>query len=110
MNKVVGILYAISCFVTSWTSGGMLGVGMWFWIIIASGVFVAFSQYFPMIRGLGTVLAGLIGIVSIVAVLLGLMVATVGGSFKLDGDEVLLLLSFFFIAVFGFTLVRINKN
>lgn len=109
MNKVVAILYAVSCFATSWISGSILGVGMWFWIIIASGVFVAITQFFPKIRGLGAAMAGLIGIISVGAVLLVLLAATIGGSFKLDDDELLLLLSLFFIAVFGFTLVRINR-
>ena len=109
MNRIVGLLYAISCFATSWISGSMLGVGMWFWIIIGSGVFVAFSQFFPIIRDFGAIVALLIGIISIIAVLLGLAAATIGGSFKLDNDELLLLLSFFLVAVFGFTLVKINK-
>ena len=110
MNKPIAILYAISCFSTSWISGKLLGVGMWFWIIGASGVVVAISQYFSTTRVLGSIVAGFLGIVSVGAISLGLTAATTGGSFKLADTELLLLLSFFFIAVFGFTLVRINKN
>ncbi len=88
----------------------MLGVGMWFWIIIASGIFVAISQFFSKTQGFGAIVAALIGVISIVAVLLGLLAATVGGSFNSDDDGLLLLLSFFLIAVLGFTLAKINKK
>ncbi len=110
MNKFVAILYAISCFTTAWISGNLLGVGMWFYIIMASGVLVACSQFFPKIRGLGTFLAALTGTISVIAVFLGLMAASIGGSFDSEDPGMLLLLSFFFIAVFGFTLVRINNK
>jgi len=110
MNKVVAILFTISCFATSWISGIILGVGMWFWIIIASGVFVSISQFLPIIRGVGAVMAGLMGIISIIAVLLGLLAATTGGSFDFDDEGFLLLLSFCFIAMFGFALVIFNKS
>ena len=49
-------------------------------------------------------------IISIIAVLLGLLAATTGGSFDSDDDGFLLLLSFCFIAMFGFALVIFNKS
>ncbi len=110
MNKVVAIFFAISCFATSVTSGNILGVGMWFWIIIATGIFVAVSQFLPALRGLGSVAALLLAVISVCAVILTLLAATIGGSFKLDDRETLLVFSFFMIAVFGFLLVRINKK
>lgn len=110
MNKTIAILFAVSCFATSALSNSIMGPGMWFWIIIITGVFVALSQFFPKIRVFGAGIAGLLGIVSIFAVLLGLVAATIGGSFKLDTDEALLLFSFFLIAVFGITLVRVNRK
>lgn len=110
MNKIVAILFAIACFATSAVSGSILGVGMWFWIIIATGVFVAVSQFVPMLRGLGSVAALLLGVISVCAVGLTLLVATTGGSFKLDNKEALLVFTFFMIAVLGFSLVGINKR
>jgi hypothetical protein len=110
MNKLVAILFAFSCFLTAFTSGRMLGVGMWFWIIIATGVFVAVSQFLPVFQNVGAFAAGLLGVISVLAVLLSLLAATIGGSFKLNRDESLLIFSFFLIAVFGFVLVRINKK
>lgn len=110
MNKFIGILFAISCVATSWISGGLLGVGMWFWIIIAIGVFVAVSQFIPILRGLGSAAALLLGVISVCAVGLTLLAATTGGSFKLDNKEALLVFTFFMIAVLGFSLVGINKR
>ena len=95
---------------TSITSGSILGVGMWFWIIIATGILVATSQFFPLLRPFGSVAALLLGIISVFAVLLTLLAATIGGSFELDSSETLLVFSFTMIAVFGFPLVFINKK
>ena len=88
----------------------MLGVGMWFWVIMGAGIFVAISQFTPMLQGFGTLVAGLLGIISVLAIFLTLLAATIGGSFKLEDNELLLLLSFFFVAVFGFSLVGINRR
>jgi hypothetical protein len=110
MNRVVAILFAITCFSTSWISGSLLSVGMWFWVILVSGIVVAISQFFQTTQELGSIVAALISVISIFAVLSGLLAATVGGSFKSDDDGLLLLFSFFLTAVFGFTLVRINRK
>jgi len=110
MNKIVGILFAIACIATSAVSGSILGVGMWFWIIIAAGVFVAVSQFIPMLRGLGSVAALLLGVISVCGVMLTLLAATTGGSFKIDNNEALLVFTFFMIAVLGFSLVGISKR
>ncbi|MGB5607139.1 MAG: hypothetical protein WBN51_11505 [Gammaproteobacteria bacterium] len=110
MNKIVAILFAISCFATSAVSGSILGVGMWFWIIIAAGVFVADSQFAPMFRELGSVAALLLGVISVFAVVLTLLAGTIGGSLKLDNREALLVFTFSMIAVSGLSLVSINKK
>ena len=110
MNKAVATLFAISCFVTSFTSGNILGIGMWFWIISATGIFVAASQFLPALRGVGRVAAFLLAAISVFAVVLTLLAATIGGSFKLDNRETLLVFGFFMIAVSGFLLTRIDKK
>jgi hypothetical protein len=110
MQKVIAILFAFSCFTASFVSGNLLGVGIWFWILIAIGVVVAFSQFVPALQMLGSILALLLGIISILALLFGLLAATIGGAFELDARETLLFSSFFFIAVFGIALNRVKKN
>jgi len=87
-----------------------MGTGLWFWVIIITGLTVAASQFIPILQSLGTVLAALLGTVSSCAVLLGLVAATIGGSFRLNDNETLLLFLFFMIAVSGFTLVVINNK
>ena len=82
---------------------------MWFWIIIATGAIVVMSQFFPGLEKPGAVLASLLSIISTIAIVFGLLAATIGGSFELDGREALLFASFFFVAVFGITLTRVNR-
>ncbi len=110
MNKFIAILFACSCFLTSYMSANILGIGMWFWIIIITGVFVAASQFHKSLITLGSIAAILLGVISILAILLGLLAATIGGSFRLNNQEAILLFSFFLIAVFGFTLIIANRN
>ncbi|WP_413698928.1 hypothetical protein ACLKMH_15325 [Psychromonas sp. KJ10-10] len=74
MNKVIGILFAITCFATSTLSANMLGIGMWFWVILIVGAFVAISQFFPVLRGAGSGIALLMSGISLLAVLFGLLV------------------------------------
>ena len=83
---------------------------MWFWIITATGMFVAASQFLPALRGLGSVAAFLLAVISVLAVVLTLLAATIGGSFELDNREALLVFGFFMIAVSGFLLARINRK
>ncbi len=109
MNKLVAILFALACFTTSFASGNILGVGMWFWIIIATGGFVAMSQFIPGLEKPGSVLALLLSMISIFAILFGFLAATIGGSFELDSREALLFASFFLVAIFGIALNRTNR-
>ncbi len=62
-------------------SNSLLGAGMWFWIILVSGLFVAVSAYIPELEMLGAFVARLLALGSIGAVLLGLVAVTAGGSF-----------------------------
>ena len=110
MNKTFAILFAISCFFTSTVSSRLLGVGIWFWIIIAIGLLVAASQFIPGLKDLGSALAAVLATLSVLAVLLTLLVSTIGGSFELEGGDAMLVFGFFMIAVFGFTLSRLNKR
>ena len=110
VNRAVAILFAIACLVTSFASASILGVGMWFWIITAPGMFVAVSQFVPALRGFGGVAASLLAAISVIAVVFTLLAATVGGSFKLDSRETLLVFGFFMIVVLGFLLARVNKR
>ena len=110
MNKILGVFFAISCFVTSGLSGSMLGVGMWFWIIVAAGFFVPISQFVPSLLGIGTVAASILGVIAMLAALLALFVVmTLGGSGPSD-EDILLILGFVMIAVFGFSLARVNRK
>lgn len=110
MNKVVAILFAVSCLGTSAVSSSLLGVGMWFWIIIAAGIFVAVSQFLSILSKLGSAVASILGIISVCAVVLTLLASTIGGSSGLGGSETLLVFGFTMIAVTGFSLARLNKS
>jgi hypothetical protein len=66
---------------TALMSNSLLGAGMWFWIILVSGLFVAVSAYIPELEMLGAFVARLLALGSIGAVLLGLVAVTADGSF-----------------------------
>ena len=110
MSKIVAVVFAMSCLLTSYTSATILGVGLWFWIIAATGLFVVASQFVPVLRGVGSAAALLLAVISVLAVVLTLLAATIGGTFKLDNREAVLVFGFFVIAVSGFLLARVNKK
>jgi hypothetical protein len=110
MNKVIALFFALACLLTATVSSRLLGVGMWFWIIIACGVFVPVSQFIPVLANLGKAAAAMLATISVLAVILTLLAANIGGSFQLDGGTFLLVFGFFLIAVFGFTLKRLHSR
>ena len=110
MNKLIGVLFAITCFATSALSNSIMGAGIWFWVIIASGLLVAVCQWFPMLQSLAAGVALLLSTLSVLAVLLGLLASTIGGSFNIDDSSALLLFLFFVIAVLGFVVSSIYRR
>jgi len=110
MLKVSSVLFGALCIAAALLSNSIMGAGMWFWIIIATGVLVASCSFMPSLNVLGALLALLLSAISICAVLLGLVAATIGGSFRLDGDEALLLFLFGLIAISGIAVVLLNRK
>jgi len=114
MSKLFSLLFALACLSTSIVSASIVGAGLWFWVIIFVGVFVAISQCMSnaplMLKGAGAGLALLLSFISIAAILLGLLAGAIGGAFSLDASEALLLFLFFLIAVFGFIVAIRHKR
>ena len=110
MNKILGIFFTISCLATAAASNSLLGVGMWFWIILTTGFFVGASQFIPALSPFGAAAASLLSVLSVCAVVLTLLAATIGGSFELNGGETFLVFGFSMIAISGFLVARINKK
>lgn len=110
MDKFISVLFALSCFSTAAVSNEMMGAGLWFWVIVISGVVVSVSHFIPMFKAAGAGIALLLSFLSIIAVALGLIASTIGGSFRVGNDLALLLFLFFMIAVFGFTLGVMHKK
>jgi len=110
LSKVIGIFFAIACFATAAMSNSMMGAGFWFWAIIGTGCIVAISQFYPKLRGAGSGLAMLLSIMSVFAVALGMLAATIGGSFKMDDNSAFLLFLFSLIAILGFVVGSLYKQ
>lgn len=110
MQKTLSLVFGLCCFLTSYVSSSLLGVGIWFWIIIGSGIFVAASAFLPALQNLGVGIAGMLAGISVVAVLLIVLAASIGGSFELGSSETALLLLFAMIAITGFTLGAISRR
>lgn len=87
-----------------------MGVGMWFWVILAAGLLVAACQWIPRLQSLAAGVAFSLSIISILAVLLGLLASTIGGSFNIDSSSAFLLFLFFIIAVLGFVLSSLYRR
>lgn len=110
MKRLICLLFALACFSTATLSSQMLGVGLWFWVILGSGVIAVSSTLYPALLPLAVIAGGCLGLISVVAIVLGLLAATIGGSFNMDGQSALLLLLFGVIAISGLTLVKLHQR
>ena len=110
MNKVLGVLFAFFCFASAAVSNSLMGPGFWFWLIIATGLFVGISQFYPWLRGAGAGLSFLLALILFAGIALSLLAATIGGSFKLEDSFAFLLFLFFITAILGLSLASNFKR
>jgi len=110
MHKLVSFLFGLACLATALQSNSLLGAGLWFWVILSSGFFVAVSAFQPKLASIGAAIAALLVIISVGAILLGLVAATAGGFFRLATAEALLLFLFGTMAFFGVMVIYANKR
>ncbi|WP_286266851.1 hypothetical protein [Thalassotalea atypica] len=108
--KITSIVFSLLCLATALVSNTIMGAGMWFWVIVIIGIIVFISAFITKLNIVGVILAGLLSIVSVCAVLLGLLAATIGGSFKLGHLEGLLLVLFALVAITGAIIITLNKK
>lgn len=100
-GTISSVVFAIACTGAAFLSARILGPGMWGWIMLGGGLFVAASAHIPILAVPGRTVGMLAGVLGLLAVGLGLLAATIGGGFKLPGDQGLLLATIFVIAVSG---------
>ncbi|WP_421863549.1 hypothetical protein [Motiliproteus sp.] len=110
MKTISSLLFSLACFATATLSAQMMGAGLWFWIIITAGLVVGASLFSSPLTKPAVALAGCLSVISVGAILLGLVAATIGGSFNMDGDSALLLSLFAVIAISGAGRVLIHKR
>ena len=110
MAKLLSVLFAMCCLGVAFLSNNILGPGFWFWAISCAGLIVGVTAFIPTLAILGVVIAGLMSSIAVLAILLGLLAATVGGSFRLPEEQVILLALFGLAAFLGFILVIIQTK
>ena len=110
MNKIIALVFAFFCFATALLSNSIMGAGVWFWVIVIIGMLVPITQYSIKFQALGVILAILLSVLSLCVVLLGLLAATIGGSFRLSDNTAQLLFLFSMITVSGIILQISSKR
>jgi hypothetical protein len=98
-GAIISAVFALACACTSVLSASILGLGVWGWLTIFGGLFVGVSPYISSIQAAGRAIALVMAILSLLAVALGLLAATVGGSFRLPSDQALLFALFGMIGI-----------
>ena len=95
------MLFILCALATAWVSATMMETGFWSMLILAGAAFVALGLFAPVVQPLVRVFAGLCATIAVMAVLLGLLAATTGGSFRLPQDVAMLLFCMGGVFVFG---------
>lgn len=88
MTYVGKLLFSIAAIATSVYSMSAFGPGMWSWIFVAVGLVVLISTFLPRLDRLARVLGQVSGALSGLALVLVLLAATVGGSFRMSESNV----------------------
>ena len=102
-GAITSALFALTALGVTLVSGSMMELGFWSMAIIGVAVIVAASPYLPVLMPIAKGLAVLAGVLSVLAVVFGLLAATTGGSFRLPSDQGLLLFLLFIFGALGFT-------
>lgn len=103
-------LFGITCIAAFGLGTYIFGPGMWGWIFLALGVFVAASPYLPRIQPAARGIALTAAVIALLGVVLGLLASTIGGSFRLPGEQALLLFLMSLIGVFGIAYSRARSR
>lgn len=110
MTRRPGLLssafFGISCIAAVGLGISIFGPGMWGWIFLALGIFVAASPYIPRLQPAARGVALTAAVIALLGVVLGLLASTMGGSFRLPGEQAFLLFLMCLIGVFGIAYSR----
>ena len=109
-GSISSAIFGLACVATMWQSAQILGTGLWGWAFLAVGCFVAVGPYVAALRGPARAVALVFGILAFLAVALGLLAATIGGSFRLPDDQALLLVTFCVVGVFGIVVFKVLRS
>lgn len=109
-GSITSAVYALASIATAVLSAQILGTGIWAWLILAVGLVVGASPYYSLLLGAARGLALISAILTFLAIPLGLLAATTGGSFRLPSDQALLLFLLGLIGVFGIAFFRITAS
>ena len=105
-GSISSTLFALACLAAAGLSAQILGAGIWGTAFVVFGGLVASGPYFRAMREPARAIALLAAIVAFLAVALGLLAATIGGTFRLPNDQALLLTAIGLIGVFGIAAFR----
>ena len=84
-------VFAFTCFAAAALSFRILGPGLWGGVFVVVGVLIGASPYIGAMREPARAIALLQTMLAFLAVILVLLAATTGGSFRLPDDQALLL-------------------
>lgn len=93
-GSITSALIAVVGLAIAALSASLLGVGVWGLAILAVSLVIAISPYVDVLMPLAKGMAAFFAVIAVLAILLGLLAATTGGTFRLPADQALLLFLF----------------
>ncbi len=91
---------------TAWSSAVMVGTGLWGILILGAAFVVVLSAFYLPLQLFASGIAGLISALSAIAIALGLLAETIGGSFDISKEFGTLLGSFGLLFIAGLAVIR----
>lgn len=99
-------VFAAACVAALWLSIRIEGTGPWGVAFLLAGALVAAAPHVGALRVPSRIVALVFAVLALLAVGLGLLAATVGGSFRLPGEQAALLAAFGVVGLSGLFVFR----
>jgi hypothetical protein len=111
MTSILKLLLAATAIGASLHGVNVFGLGMWPIVFSACGIVILASIFLPKLHTTAIAIAKLIGVLSLIAFILLMVAATIGGSFHLSESNQTIAFELALMAVFGciFFLIK-NKH
>ena len=101
MTHILKLLLSVTTFAVCMYGVKVFGFSLWPMLFSALSIFIFVSLFFPKLNTAAVAIAGIMGILSLLAFVLLLVASTIGGSFHMSESNQIIAIALALMAFFG---------